>query len=529
MAGYNPLKDARRIEGRVLALGTEPISEYSAVKPKLEALAKEASNRPLPDVLRGRLRFMISSALINAASDARDRDGLTTGTQWAHDLAHDPATTPDIVPQAKFNEANGTLALFNLAETRSAGTPDEDTRLVADVGYRLRKPHKLTAVRACLSDVVNNPATDPETKSHAWCNLANVLDESGRWVEAYAAYLDALQADPTNGNAAGNIALLLQRRLALRGKQRGHLAAVYNHYVRLARKLRPRTVQIAGEAAARLYDRLETVETEGHFTHGGDRFDDYQQWIVAHRLALAATVEGLGSDSNRWDSAMVSGVPADPLEPGVPRIFAALNVLKGEYLVARRLAFRGISMVDDSAPLQHPEDTGTYSMTLDGAFYGEGPATLVLAQRCALDVLDKIAVAANEHFRTGLNPESVIFARYWIDDKRQPRPALKDDDPGRRCVLALAELAADVFGQGMHETANLLRNAGTHRLVHVTFGLPTGPTRQTFSSVNVDDLKTATISALWVTRAAFLYFIDLLESQSPEAGAHPAIAVPNQL
>ena len=526
MAGDEAHRCAERIQGRVIELSARPISEYAAVRPGLEALAKEAGDTPLPDDLRAVVRYMLSSALINAAGDAHDRDGLTLGAQWAHDLAHDAATPIYFVPQALYNEANGTLALFNLAENRSAGVP-EDAYPVADIGYRLRKAGKLGVVRVCLSAVVNHPVTDPQTRSMAWCNLANVLDDSGRWVEAYAAYLDALEADPTNGNAAGNIAYLLQRRLSQPIGLRGHLAAVYNHYVQLAKSLRARTVQIAGEDVARLWDRLEPMETEGHFAHDGDELDDYQQWIVHHRLALAPSVEGLGSHSERWDSATVSGVAADVQEPRVPRVFVALNVLKAEYLVARRLAFRGITMIDESAPLQHEEDTGTYSATGDGGFYGEGPATLVLAQRCALDVLDKIAVAANEHFCSGLNPESVGFSRYWIDAK-QTRPALPDGDPGRRYVLALAELAMDIFGQGMHEAANLLRNASTHRLVHVTYGLPTGPTKDTFSSVNVDDLKAATISALWVTRAAYLYFVDLLDTQAP-ATRLPGLVVPNQL
>jgi hypothetical protein len=526
VTGDESQKFAERVQDRVIELSARPIGEYAAVRPELEALAKEASDTPLPDFLRAALRFMLSSALINAAGDACDRDGLMLGTQWAHDLAHDDTTPIYIVPQARYNEANGMLASFNLAENRSAGS-SATTHLVADLSYRLRKANKLSGVRVCLSDVADHPATDPQTRAMAWCNLANVLDDSGRWVEAYAAYLDALEADPTNGNAAGNIAFLLQRRLSQPIGLRGHLAAVYNHYVQLAKSLRARTVQIAGEAVAQLWDRLEPTETEGHFAHDGDELDDYQQWIVRHRLALAPTVEGLGSDSDRWDSATVVGIAADPQEPGVPRVFVALNVLKAEYLVARRLAFRGITMIDESAPLQHEEDTGTYSATGDGGFYGEGPATLVLAQRCALDVLDKIAVAANEHFRSGLNPESVSFARYWVDSK-QTRPALPDGDPGRRYVLALAELAMDIFGQGMHEAANLLRNAGTHRLVHVTYGLPTGPTKTTFSSVNVDELKAATISALWVTRAAYLYFVDLLDSQAPTTRL-PGVVVPNQL
>lgn len=517
---------AERVEDRIVELDARSSSDYAMVKAELEAVAKEVAATPLPDDIRAALKFSLSSVLINAADGARDRDGLTLGTQWAQDLAHDDTTPIYLVPQARYNEANGILGLFSLAENRSAGT-SEGVLPIADLSYRLRKPHKLSAARVCLREVAEHPVTDLRTRSMAWCNLANVLDDSGRWVEAYAAYLDALQADPTNGNAAGNIAYLLHRRLSQPIGLRGHMAAVYNHYVKLAKSLRARTVQTAGESAAQLWDQLELMETEGHFAHNGDELDDYQQWIVRHRLALTPTVEGLGSDSDRWDSATVAGVAADPREPGVPRVFVALNVLKAEYLVARRLAFRGMMMIDESAPLQHEEDTGIYSATGDGGFYGEGPATLILAQRCALDVLDKIAVAANEHFQSGINPESVGFARYWLEGK-QTRPVLSDGNPGNRYVLALAELAMDVFGKGMHEAANLLRNAGTHRLVHVTYGLPTGPTRDAFSSVDVDDLKSATISALWVTRAAYLYFVDLLDSQAPTTRI-PGLVVPNQL
>jgi tetratricopeptide (TPR) repeat protein len=523
MTGEDPRECTGRLDARILEIGRRPTSEYAAVKAELEALAQEIHDADLPGEVRAGLTFMLSSALINAAGDARDQEGLALGTQWARELADDPATPITLRPHARLNKANGLQLTFSLAENRSAGTLSE-AYLSAAVDYRVRKPHKLTEVRACLSEVANDPLTKPQDKSHAQCNLANVLDDSGRWVEAYAAYLDALKADPTNGNAAGNIALLLYLRLRRRVGQKGHLAAVYNHYVQLARSLRARTVEIGGEGAAQLFDQLQPMESSGHFAHSGNGLDEYQQWIVEHRLALAATVEGLGSDSDRWDSAMISGVAA---QAGLPRIFAAFNVLKAEYLVARRLAFRGMRMIDESAPLQHEEDTGTYPAGGDGGYYGEGPSTLVLAQRCALDILDKIAVAANEHFNSGLKPEDVRFASYWIENK-QPRPALPAGDPGRRCVLALAELAEDVFKGGMHHAANMLRNAGTHRIVHVTYGIPTGPTKDSFSSIDVDALKAATMSALWVTRAAYLYFVDLLDSQVPKTGLQPAVLVMNQ-
>ena len=297
----------------------------------------------------------------------------------------------------------------------------------------------------------------------------------------------------------------------------------------MARSLRERTVEVAGAAAADRWDALEPTGSRGHLRHDGDQLDPYQCWIVRHRLALVASVEGLGSDSRQWDTASVSGVVSSAGER-VPGIFGALNVLKAEFLVARRLAFQGQGMHAESPARQHPGDPGLYTDTLDGSLYGEPPALLLLAHRSALDVLDKIAVTANEHFGSGLVPARVEYSRYWRDSRTgQIRPQLGSGGEGLRCLLALAELAGDLSEDGMYPNARLLRNAGTHRLVHATTGEPTGPTQDTFSTVNMPELQTAAIEALQVSRAAYLYFVDLIDSQlSPHEGAAGTCRLPNQ-
>lgn len=98
---------------------------------------------------------------------------------------------------------------------------------------------------------------------------------------------------------------------------------------------------IAGGLVARRWDALAPSGSLGHTSHDGDPLDAYQQWIKEHRLALTVAVEGLGSDEPRWDSAMVEGVAVQIGEPDPPRIFTSMNVLKAEFLVARRLACEG--------------------------------------------------------------------------------------------------------------------------------------------------------------------------------------------
>ncbi|CAN5448569.1 hypothetical protein BH10ACT7_BH10ACT7_04270 [soil metagenome] len=458
--------------------------------------------------------FTLNSVTVNIGDDLDNEMLVATGLARATALLAITAE-PVLVSQILQNIANAEAILFRFeAKAETAGASQK----LVEGEARFRDGSHVVAARQLWSMVARLPATPDFVRSRALCNLANELDLAGRWVEAYSAYADALEAEPTNGNAAGNRAMLLLQRLNTSPQQAGHIAAVYEKWARRAKELRSETVAIAGEHAAQLWDALPVSgePVQGHLSHDGDLDDPYQKWIVQHRLALVPTVEGLGSDSSRWDTADILAAVVDNDEGRAPRIFAAMNVLKAEFIVARRLAFRGEQMTFTEDGSQHPEDTGVYGATGDGAIYGEGPATLLLAQRSALDLLDKIAVTANEHFKTGIPPQKVDFASYWHDTKaRVLRPEVTTM-AGRRARLALAELQRDLASDALYPSARLLRNAGTHRLVHGTLGEPTGPTKETFSTIDLIDLQESTIEALWVARAAFLYLIDVIDAETPE-------------
>ncbi len=279
------------------------------------------------------LLFTLSSVAINIASEAGLEEDLNTGIEWAARLL-DPATTPPmLVPQGAYNLANGLSSRYSLHEG-----VNEAFVGIANPDYRLRNMRELASVRGLFASVGHDLRMPADLRGRALCNLGNVLDESGRWVEAYSAYADALTVDPTNGNAAGNLAELLRRRLAHGADQSGHLAAVYDRYVDIGQALRERTVELAGAAVADRSGRLKKTGGGGHFSHVGDDSNPYHRWIVEHRLALVATVEGLGSDSSRWDTASITRTVIVDDAKRVPPIFAAMNVLKAEFLVARRLA-----------------------------------------------------------------------------------------------------------------------------------------------------------------------------------------------
>jgi len=457
----------------------------------------------------------LSSLQIDAACETSDVDQINIGMAWAQEVLNSENADRGCRDLAAYNIANALSEIHYQAWLQDLA--QSSTIISRRLPFRLAERHTLRLTRTLNALAGNSADLAGKERSMGLCNLGNTLDESGRWVEAYQCYVDALDADPNNGNAAGNAAELLRRRINRGRGLLGHYAAVYDSYVKKAQGLRSQTVAIAGEDVARRWDNLELTGSPGHYSHEGIKLNEYQQWIKQHRLALTLAVEGLGSDEPRWDSASLERVTVDRGEPDLPPIFSSMNILMAEFLTARRLAFSGEKMLMESLYSQHPDDTGSYADTLDYSLYGEPPAMLILAQRASLDLLDKIAVAANEHFHTGLNPGNITFRNYWFDNGSG---ALRNMLPlplnGHGAAIALSELSYDLSPEGLYPAAQMLRNAGTHRLVHLTHAKATGATKETHSTVGYLELIHACHESLRVARAAYIYLIDLIEEA--EAG-----------
>ncbi|MEJ2866125.1 LA2681 family HEPN domain-containing protein [Actinomycetospora sp. OC33-EN08] len=168
-------------------------------------------------------------------------------------------------------------------------------------------------------------------------------------------------------------------------------------------------VELAGQHVAERYLNMPLQGVDYH-VHEGKSDDSYVRWISENRLPLTAALEGMGSDSDKWDDAHLTSVTSEPGQLRPPDVFSMVNVLKGEYLVARRLAFDSLSAL---ASGDNVGDSGTYVDTVDDAIYGHSAQALVLAHRSALDLLDKIAVAVNHYLLVGDDPAKVSFKGFW--------------------------------------------------------------------------------------------------------------------
>jgi tetratricopeptide (TPR) repeat protein len=369
---------------------------------------------------------------------------------------------------------------------------------------------------------------DSAVASQIMTNLGNGLDAAYRWIEAFEAYRRALEFCPTNGVASGSAAEMLLRvsKGGVLG-HRPHLADVAQRLAHHAKENRETVFTFAGPGAVKRFERLPSKTGGLARADLGKKPTAYERFVAQHRLLLSPIVEGLGHDKRRWDDAHVMGI-TEPASAGakVPPLFAMFNVMKGDYLVARELLFQGVS---DGKRQQR--DTGLYFDTLDYAVYGSTPSRLVLAQRTALDVLDKIAVALNDFFSVTNDIREVHFHKFWREKPKVPqwRPALAAAiERGNPALVALSEIAADL-SDGSEETSipGLLnaekraRRAATHRFI-VLHDIATGEPRPNpaIEHHRLKSFRETALRTVRLARAALLYFLEAIayEERTRRAG-----------
>jgi len=470
-----------------------------------------------------------AGVLIDSASRVRDVKHLVLAEGWldrvqsSYKLEENLAAVSNLL--YFLANARSTAADIEAADAlRAESETDDDLDWrVARARARWSQRVRLRQTRTDLTWAARLSAdVDGQAVGMRLCNLGNALDNSGRWIEAYDAYVGALAADPTNGNAAGNAAVLVEHAIGAGWDFEGHLCSLYDHYLSRAKANRATTVRVAGEAAAARFDNMELLGSHEPLSVEPAVGDTYQEWVAEHRLALIAGLEGVGSAAakGRWDSISLRQVIQPIDENGAPPILSILNVLKADFLVARRLGFEAQSaLADTDGWSQHHTDPGVYVETLDYAVVGEVGAKLVLAHRAALDVLDKTAVALNEHLGLGDPPDKVNFRKFWFEPTKTWEnrfDALREDllaDPTIATgVMAMAELAYDMSDDGIYAEAQKVRNAGTHRFVLLHRGAKEVPSSLTMRSMTVWDMVATMLEALSVARAAYIYLVAMLSS-----------------
>lgn len=423
---------------------------------------------------------LAAGILIDAGSHVNDSSAVQQGTALCRDLHARVAT-----PATAYNLANGIYA--------SAAMSSEP--YWSPTQCRMRQD-----ARSLYSEA----AADEGHRSKALTNLANLLRLSHRRLEAYDAYASALEADPQNPIASSGIARLLGEITdlqlgpeTLQGLAARYLAqtnandAAIEHY--------------AGSHAVQNIREL-VKQTRARPSRPRKRPRGYAGFVWEHRLALSYAMEMFNPARRFWDDLGLISI-SEPIDKGgasVPPVFAMWNSLKADYAAARWLAFRATEKMDETA---------NYQDTLDYANYGVNQSVAVLAQRAAMDVLDKIAGFASEYLGLQGDAHRVYFASRWQTPSKRKNGAWEwqagvaaEISAGNPGVLALGDLASDVAGDGYLSSHRLLRHTGTHRFVVLHDMLPHTPRPSPFIEHHRQfDFERTTVETLQMCRAALTY------------------------
>lgn len=490
--------------------------ERAVLHPALAAAQELLDADPAEAVRRARaaletdaspqVEYGVAAILIDAADILRRADLADEGVAILDGLAADPVAIA-------YNKANGLLTSADLSY------PDTPAG-------RLGSAEPRRVARGLLRQAAKDGRNDADRRSQALVNLGNLLDRSGRWLEAYEAYREALDADPTNAMASGNAALALRYAATQPIGDRQRLLALSDALLDHVREHPEEVIRRGGERALAPFlhqqpSGLPPVD-ETRPSAPLDRF------IVGHRLALSFAVEGLPAQ-RPLDDAVVTTSPPAQAQAGV-----MLDVLAQDFLAARQVAFG--ALCDLPGPVatalaagERPSDLdavvsaddpkladSTLWVTSTGDLGGEPVGRLVLAQRAAVDVLDRVAVTFNEILGLGERADRVTFRDVWfpVVSGRRDRTSLRADlvdVPQRWLPVALAELAIDMSADRLYERVQTIRHAATHRLVAIT----TGCSEQSrpgsaLERVPLGRFAAGVVQALQVARAALLYMTVLL-------------------
>lgn len=402
-----------------------------------------------PEPERFNLMVLRAGILVDGGAMTRQSEAIEAGITLFREL-QSLFPSPDIT----YNLANGLVAALG-------APPHGPSRLDHQEQTRDRRAE----ARRCFWAVAQDPNAAPSLRTRAWTNLANQFSSSFRIFEAHDAWLDALKIDPENGVAASSAALNLLWLYARGGcSELTRIEALM--LAKIAHRNHDRVVEYAGAQAARQIAAFANALKEP--PRRSQHKDPFFNWVERERLALSPSVELVDPELGKLDWLVLPGILERESDTNgmPPPIFAMFNSLKSDFILARDLIWR--SNDENAWPA-----TGRFGDTLDYASYGPDTSALVLAHRTALDLLDKVAVAANYYFELGQPPDKVYFGKVWRQrgNQKTNAPPLTEAvekvvRAGVEALYGLVELADDYDNNaGILRSQKDLRNAGTHRFV----------------------------------------------------------------
>lgn len=441
------------------------------------------------------LELLKASILVDAGAMVKNYHAILKGVE----IFRNAVTNHQDNSELKYNLANGlhALALSTIHKDFSWYQETEVSRLEARRNFYI---------------AANASNASLDIKSQSFTNLGNLLWSSYRWVEAYDFYTLALTENPKNGVASSGALKMLKYALQ---QELGDHELLIEEIEYLATKTTENLETIfsyaGGYGVKGIVDEIKGIHSEKEKKPANES-GAYENFVISNNLTLSPTIHSHEHDSKYWDNINISSVGSDiSSDNSVPEIFAMINILKSDYILARLIFF--------SASNQLFKETGNYNDTLNFACYGINESALALAQRSALDILDKVAVATL--FYLGISgAKETSFKQAWFkkvkkgkDQKRELKPTiLQEIENGNTALIALTEVSKDLSNKmGFLSKKQESRNSSTHRftVLHDLGVVPSSPS-ECLEHFDYDIFLRESLYTLKLARSSVIYFVQMI-------------------
>lgn len=373
---------------------------------------------------------------------------------------------------------------------------------------------------------------EPLARAQIYTNLGNVLNHTGRFIEAVEYWDRALASVPKFAMASGNRGIGLAH-YAGALYDPGHegvlmlaacesLAAACeknavldNPHVMFAQvEFAKRMAQIWG-----YYDIpgiAESVDWDNHSMGRSKGERAYRQWSLNHRLFINPLNDIAPASIAAQDVMTLPSITVGLDEgPGVPAVIRYFNIIKQEFCAARYALYEAMT----ASGVHFSDRRVLLYNTLDYPAFGFAVERMKMAFRGAYAVFDKAAFLLNAYISLGHKEQQVNFRNLWFvkGKGRELHPAL--DGLANWPLRGLFWLSKDIFEDDFREVTEPdarslyeLRNHMEHKFVTVHDSIlravspPSAQVSQTgIFDISVDDLAAKTLRQLRLARAAIIY------------------------
>ena len=447
-----------------------------------------------------------AAIFIDGGFALRDASRVKKGIRIFEDMLLADETVSNIAKHSTlYNAANGYSSLYTLKRSKGKEVqpPNDDDLRRAKFLYR--------------QAIENLAGAEPSFSSQVFVNYGNCLSQLGRFVDAIECYERAIQVDPTNGMAAGNLGIELEHASLVTGRYRHEYIALAYDFLQQAFSPEMHLRFGSLQAVNHFQTRLKRLE---HFINAHKEpvllpeppkaQTAYIQFCINNGLFLNAWAGNKQVSPGVTDDISFSGITTSIDDNYlVPELLRILNEIKESYTTARYLYFLSQSQ---NKTLDNVSQTAIYFDNYDYSINGIYTGLCKTAYSRAFDVLDKVARIINTYFGIGKRHSAFwnIFATKQSRGKAQEiRFIAREEicDTQNLGLYALADLCIDYFEDAKVDlkTIDLRRNRITHDYLNVKLHVSKNDVQET--CISLDELGRQTRDVLSLAKYAVLYAV----------------------